>query len=553
MPQVPSYDGPQINYQGAPGVRVSTDAPLEAFGGGATQAAVGQAGVGLGNEITKIGDQEQQKANDSVAIDAYAKTMAYKQNLLYDPNDGALNKRGKDAFGITQDYGSQFDKFADDVSKSMTPDQLEAYQKIRVQQKDDLTGTLEKHTFTEAQNYQDEVTKSGISANRDEAVLNYQDTDKVNQAIDMQKNLVLHNAQMKGLGTDSDMVKQQLEAVTSDTNQAVINRMLSNQQDMAAKAYYDSKKDIPGQFSGADKATLEKTLEEGSLRGESQRFVDQMESQKLSPDQAMEKIKTIDDPQLRDKVNERYKNDQLEAKRLTEDRQVQLYQGAYNTMTQAKSLDAIPPNVMLSLTPAQQNELKSSYKTMMEGVPVKTDLPTYYKLDDNKVLQNTNLLEYASKLSPTDFEKLADRQKDIKAGKTDKVDGFESDKDAVNSVLKTAGISIDPKNSDYIAARSAIDSAVIAQKQATGKSFLNNDELRTIAKQQTIKHITDNGLLWNTTKRAYQLSPEDQSSTPVVVPDAESAQITKALKARNLPTTQENISKYYLKGIQSGR
>lgn len=564
MPTVPSLEAPSIQYQPGPQEKVSAQSSLDDFGGGQASKEMSAGVDAVAGAVKSVGDVIKQKADDAVAIDAYTKTMAYKQGLLYgtpqtDTNPatpGALNLHGKDALSLTNDYSQKFDDYTNTIMTGMTPDQQMLYGKIRAQQKEDLTGTLEKHTYSETQAYNDDVVKSGIAVNRDEAVLNYQDPQKIAQAIDMQQRLIRDNASKKGLPPEE--VQQQLEAVTSDTHQAVINRLLANQQDVQAKAYFDAHKD---QISGADATVLEKSLEEGNLRAQSQKFVDGMESKNLTPQQAIDQIKTIDDPKLRDAVNERYKQDDLEKKRLVADNQVQLYQGAYNTMTQAKSLDAIPPNVMRALTPSQQDSLKSSYKQLIEGVPPTTDPARYYAIDkqiasDPVAFQKRNLMEDQPFLAPNVFQKFADMQKDSQKGNSKTLDGYMSDKAVVDGVLTQNGIDPTAKPSNNTGKqaaqfRSMVDTQVQQLEAQTGKKA-SNEDIRNISNKLMINVVTDKGVFYDTTKHQFQLQPGEEAKD-IVVPKADQAAIVQKLQKRGLPTDKDSINRIYLKGLNSGR
>lgn len=561
MPTVPIDNTPQIDYRPSSNIRVPTDAPLSALGGGAPSDAIEKGVDAVGKATTDIGEDIKKKADDASTIDAYTKLMQKKQDYLYgytDPNGvqqpGALQQKGKDALGLTGVYAPKFDNYADQVQQNMTPDQTAMFQKIRSQQKEDLVGTLEKHTYQELQTYSDDVTKAGIQVNQNEAIQNYSNPDKVQQSIDMQQTLIRDNAQKKGL--PPEMVQQQLQDAESSTWREAINRAQANQQDVLAKQIYDDHKD---QITGTDKIVLEKSLEEGSLRSQSQKIVDDMETKNMSPSTAQDYFKTIQDPQLRDKVEERYKMDLLEKKRMTEDNQTQLFQGAYNTLQQAKSLDAIPPNVMRALTPAQQNELKSAQKQIIEGTPATTDLGTYYNLaqmatEDRQKFMSTNLLQYQSKLSPTDFKKFADMQTGVKKGDPSKLDGFMSDKQVVDSVLGDAGINpaAKPTNADGKKAndfRNQVDIQVQQFEQRTGKKA-TNDDIRQIAKQQMI-NVTVPGKIFGTNqKHLFEMTPDDQSN--LIVPKTDADQITSALQKKRMPVTPENVRQAYMRGLKQG-
>lgn len=563
-PGAPEYNEPQIGYSPLPDVHISPremNVPVEAFGGGQSRAAENQAVDQFGNDIAEIGKAQKQRADDTAMIDANSQTMKFKQGLLYGTQatdaqpatPGALNIHGKDAFGISGDYAQKFDDFTNNIASSLTPDQQTLYMKLAANQKEDLASTLEKHTYQETQNYNDEVVKNGLSVNRDEAVLNYNDPDKVSDAIDSQKRILTDNAQKKGLPPEE--LQAQLNQVTSSTYQGVIDRMLANNQDQLARDFYDQHKD---EITDAGVRTaLDKALNEGNMRGESQRLVDDMESKKMTPDQAQDYFKTIENPELRDKVQERYKNDIMEKKRAQQENQSDLFRGAYNTLQKNGSLDAVSPNVMAAMTPEQQESLQKSQRQLIEGTQSVTAPSTYYKLTqmaqkDPKGFQNLNLMQYQPDLSPSDFKHFANAQADAQKGDSTKLNGILSNKQIVDDVLASSGVDPHAKATSGAGKQAAEFSLAVNQQvqqleTSTGKK-VTSDDVKSIAKQQMMNVTTGEHWYGNSKKPMYQVGPNDN----VVIPPKDSDQITQALQKRGISPNTQNMREMYLRGLKSG-
>ena len=66
-------------------------------------------GAGLGQTLTRVGADiyaDELRSQDDIAIMAADKQLGeWEVKRLYDPKAGALNRRGKDAFGLPDEIG----------------------------------------------------------------------------------------------------------------------------------------------------------------------------------------------------------------------------------------------------------------------------------------------------------------------------------------------------------------------------------------------------------------------------------------------------------------
>jgi hypothetical protein len=94
MPTVPRYEQ-RVGQAALPNARVSTNAPIEAFGGGQGLQQVAQAA----QETLEIVRKEREKADQLAVLEADTKAARLKTSLFFDPKTGAMTRKGKDAFG----------------------------------------------------------------------------------------------------------------------------------------------------------------------------------------------------------------------------------------------------------------------------------------------------------------------------------------------------------------------------------------------------------------------------------------------------------------------
>jgi hypothetical protein len=301
---IPRYEEPQVQSKPLPGARVDAVAPAEAFGGGASAAAAADATKSVAKVAEDIFHQEKVKADDVATQEAYAKTVQLRNKLMYDPQEGAMTKRGKDAFGVMDNYLPQFDKGADDIEKGLgNEDQRAMFRKLRLQQRTDLNDSLQKHTFVESQKYDEDTTKAGIETQREDALLNYQIPGRIDQAIKFQEAIIRSHGERTG--QPDEAINLAIFDAKSKTHTAVIQRMLANDDVEKAKAYYDANK---GNLGAGEVTAVEKAIEDGSATQRGLAAWNDVRGLRLSngePDEAKMQAKIMEDPSLTTKEKEK--------------------------------------------------------------------------------------------------------------------------------------------------------------------------------------------------------------------------------------------------------
>ena len=113
MPTVPRRNTGPIRQQGYSNARLNTQAPIEAFGGGQ-----GQVTANVGKVLSQVGSIAEEfklRADDSAVTDALNKSKAAAQQLKFDPKEGWIHRKGKDAIGAVGDYSERYKKSLDDI------------------------------------------------------------------------------------------------------------------------------------------------------------------------------------------------------------------------------------------------------------------------------------------------------------------------------------------------------------------------------------------------------------------------------------------------------
>lgn len=559
MPKVPVYEGNQVQSQAAPSVGITAQTSVENFGGGAANAL-----TALERPAARFVDaynENKRKADQLAVYEASAKLSEVENSLLYDPQNGALNKRGKDSFSLPAAVQDSYVKMSNDVSNSLTNDeQKAAFRRIQMERGVQVDRSVQKHVSGEILRYDNDVTTNFIKNEQDAAIKSYKDPVRVMMSIENQKQAIKDFGSRNGLSTEE--IAQKESQLVSSTHKEIINRMLTNDEDMSAQEYYQV---IKEEVKGTDLADVEKAIEAGSLRGNSQRFVDGLLKEGLSETQALARARTIKDPKLRDATVDRTRNEfnikEAAERQELEDKHV----NALNVIDKrgvkvVADLQKLPG--WNDMTVGQRNSLESYMESKILGKDTTTDPQTYYNLKTMASVPATkdafvkmNLMEKRTSLSASDFKQMVDLQSQLRQGKgeAEKVlNGWRSDDQVVKDVAESAGIN--PKNKNFNEFSYRVEQAQIAEQERLGRK-LNNIELADLTKRLTMPIVTKERWYWSDDeKKIFEATDEElQNIKYKDVPSTEKVKIENSLRKMNRPVSEEAVRSLYVNKLLKDR
>lgn len=171
MARIPTY-----RRQVAPGVvgapRV-LESPVDASG-------LARGAQNVASVIEQIGQQETRDANQTAMLDADNRLGAWQNQTLYDPDNGALNRKGSDALGITQAFLSDFDKQQQAIADGLANDeQRRMFTQSALSRRQSLQAKLGGYEFDQQQAYKNQVDLASLSLAKNSAALNYNDPQAI--------------------------------------------------------------------------------------------------------------------------------------------------------------------------------------------------------------------------------------------------------------------------------------------------------------------------------------------------------------------------------------
>lgn len=567
MPSVPVSQR-QVSPQALPSARRTGAPTREELGAGIGEIAA-NAGVRLVARQAaienRLAEEERQRANEIAVLDARRQLDEFSNKTATD----ALSQEGVNAFELPEQTRAAFDAEASRIASGLTNDeQRVAFERVRVAGRDNLDGVVQRHTASQRAKWDDDTTQAVLENSQAAAVANAQDPRRVGAELATMVDTI--RAHGKRNGVSEERTQRRVDAITSDTLTDVITRLVDGGQDKAASAYYAETKTL---ISGQAQGKIEKALEEGSLRGESQRKADEILAAGGTDGEQLEKVRAIDDPKVRDATRERVEHDQAVRRRAADERHDALLVNAGNILDKTPNVARIPPSDWAQMTVGEKTALRQYAKAKVEGVEPTTNVARYYELvteagDNPEAFAKRNLWLDRARLGDTEFKQLAGFQKSIKDGarKVEGLDGIRSNLQIAQGALVKLGLDPNPEDKTGAQAQAnarfyeALDKRVIALQDQTGKKATNED-VQQIADDLLTEVVTEKGAgVWgglfssapisDVKKRRFEVDPTQPAAPRAVdqvqVPTADRAIITRMLVERGRQPTEEAIRAYYL-------
>lgn len=555
------FSEPRVQQAPLPGVRVNSDIPLEAAGGGQARAQETAAQIGLAGESERIAMEEKHRADNAATQDAYARLVQLKNSTLWDPKEGALTKRGKDSFGIIDDYVPKFQKAAGEIEKDLNNDtQRSIFHRMLDNQQTETIDTMRKHIFGEARSYEKEASDATIQTARNDAVLNFaSDPSKVDHSLSLIRATLIDQAQKNGI--PAEVLQRQVEDETSLVHASIVKQLVQNHQSGQAQNYLEAHKD---EFNAKDLGTTEAALKQETTLGEVQKQATQLLiDSKNDPAAAITSARqSIKDPEIQEgtvrelKIRGAELNDAAQASAAAQ------LTSAFNMVDQTKALP--DGTVMAALAPAQRKEVYAYTETVRRGQRPATDPSEYYYLRtlagaDQKKFLSKNLLDYRNSLDDQHWEEMVKLQGEMRKGNDTGtqaiLDSFKSNSAVVDTTLNQAGLDTTPKGRDWKAVtqfKTMVDQEAAVMERQTGKP-VDATGMQQIVDNLMVKSIKAKGFLGrDTLKPLLQYIPGDTLVPPKIsdIPQIEVEKIHDYLSRTGQPITDEAVAAQYSKKMK---
>lgn len=530
MPQVPTYDGPQVS---------ATSDPSGALPGGNAGEQWVQAGAALqqaGADQNSVALDQQHMAN----ADTVLKTETSFKNDYLAFQQSIQNRKGQNAWGVTQDVHDWFDKAAPKYSDALENDAQRrafaaTFDSVRTQGLE-TTGKFEADQRTASVN---ESGKDSIQAS-----INLAAADHNNPAtIDGAKSDITKRIQLLGVlnGWSPEVQTAQMTNALTDLHKQVIQALVDENPDHA-KAYYDANKN---EIAGQDRDVIDKVIREGTIRQIGQQATDQIMTQGLNETAALAEARSKYTGQQQDEVVRRVQERYAEADAIRERDQKTAGDAAWNAFSKGGSITAVPTTTLAGMDGKDRIALQKEAQAQATGKNVDTDWTTYYGLramasQDPTKFSSTDMRLYYDKLGPDQRKELIDIQDQVKKGGSNDVQSLNEQLAQTHEIMKWGNSDADKKG--------AFDSAVtreLAVQQGTIGRKLTYDERQKVIDRMSIQGNYPGGPWFHTAHFSDVAGTENADKFQPKIPDDEAAKIKAALQRRNMPVTDDAVMRLY--------
>ncbi len=523
---------------------------------GAFTATATRIGAGL---FAEIQDRERNAANQTALIAADNRLSDWRIRRLYDPQNGALAQKGKDALPLPEQIREEFDHVANEIEAGLTNDeQRSAFTRLRSQSWQGVNMEVRRHTFQEMQEYRTTELKTLITNSVNAAQHVAHDPKLVQVELSKATTAITNIGPAMGLGPEA--IETQVRAVTSQTHVSVISQLLADDQDQAASAYFDATR---GQIEGEKLDEVTRALEEGSLRGQAQRAADAIIRAGGTLREQLDKAKAFD-AKLRDQIEQRVEHNAVVEDRAQREATETAMRQGYDLIDRTNDVSAIPPAQWMSYSGETRSAMIHYAKLRAAGTPIQTDLPTFYALmtqagEDPQTFLRQNLLNYRHKLDDTEFKQLSGlqlsiRNRDRAAAERD-LAGFRTKSEIIDDTLSQYGIN--PRAKATTAEGKAIANLrrLLDQRidvlQSEGKK-VTNVEIQAGLDQILGTQVTVPGSFWNIFPGGKPFRDERRRAIDLTIDDVPTDRrdkIEQRLRTRGLPVTDATILDWYIDAL----
>lgn len=515
------------------------------------QSRTGQAMGQLAGQVAQIGD-EYQKQQDIAAVSAARRALDdWERSAIFDPEKGAINRRGQDAFGVPDALREDFDKTAGKVSESLkTERQRRAFQEMADGRRGQVLDWAAKHAGRERESFDEGQYQADVKSFQDRAALF---PDKAPAELAMMQQRTIGYLRSKGRSTEE--INAAMRDNTDKAHASVLSSLLSGGQDAEAVKYFDANK---AGMQADTVARSEAAIKQAVTLTAAQRNADEVIGKGLPMDQALaetrEKFKgdgkaaELAVNQVKTRYAERdlavkqAEQSSYEAARLHVERGQQIPFKVWNGMDDGHRADIL----------ASQRGRAEALEAKARGREVKTDWPTYLRLrdfagTDPEKFMAEDLGKYAGHIGGAQLEQLQDL-KDRLADPKKQRDSVSLQQQVTAAVksLKLSGKQGEEKAGQL---QTAISNAIFAAEEAKGKALTAPERQKEIDRL-LIHGEVESGSWWKSDPdvRLYEIAgdPTQRAKFAPTISDADRATIVQRFEARGVkkPTPDQIMQAY---------
>jgi hypothetical protein len=202
----------------------------------------GRAIEGLGNTMLKAGKdlmQRQQQESDAAAVlDARRQLDDWERATLYDPQNGAVAKLGRDSFDLPTTIPKSFDEFAGKLGEGLTSQrQRVVFGEIVASRRDQALTFVDRHTFQQRQAFEEGQHAASIDSMLGRAAMLVDAGDLPTAQAELKQAQTVKVGFLKSRGRSEEEIAIEVRNLSSRAAVTTVNVLLEKNKPAEADAY----------------------------------------------------------------------------------------------------------------------------------------------------------------------------------------------------------------------------------------------------------------------------------------------------------------------------
>lgn len=201
-------------------------------------SAVGQAAANFGQTITNVGENMQKEQDASAIFAARRKLDDWERATIYDPQAGAISKKGADSFELPKRIPQEFDKAAGEIGKTLQGDrQRRAFEEMAVSRRASVSDWAARHATQQRQVYMEGQYNADIDSSLNRAAMLASAGDFATAKAETSLAQTRTTGYLRSLGKSEEEIAVAVRNVSSKANVVTINMLLEKDKPLEADKY----------------------------------------------------------------------------------------------------------------------------------------------------------------------------------------------------------------------------------------------------------------------------------------------------------------------------
>jgi soluble lytic murein transglycosylase len=201
-------------------------------------SAVTRAGAAFGQTVMNLGENMQKEQDASAIFAARRKLDDWERATIYDPEKGAIGKKGADSFGLPKLIPEEFDKAAGEIGNGLQGDrQRRAFEELALSRRAQLSDWAVRHTTQQRQVYNEGQYNADIDSglNRAAMLASAGDFNTAKAEVGLMQTRTA--GYLRSLGKSEEEIGVAVRNVASKANVTAINVLLEKDRPVEAEKY----------------------------------------------------------------------------------------------------------------------------------------------------------------------------------------------------------------------------------------------------------------------------------------------------------------------------